>query len=131
MAVLKFNADEVRKLVAHSKGREHPNELYGQPLDMKEFLYLVHDSGVYLMSGAKERLPNPDSKIPESSLVAYAQGCNPKTDEDCYETSRCLVGGDDFGEPVGLDALEGVLRQQGKTLVMTLSQRSMKIRLAR
>jgi hypothetical protein len=131
MAVLKFNADEVRKLVAHSKGREHPNEFYGQPLDIKEFLYLVHDSGVYLMSGAKERLPDPDSKIPEASFVSYAKGCNPKTDEDCHETSRALVGGDDFGEPVGLDGLERVLSQQGKTFVITLSKRSIGIRLAK
>jgi len=128
MAVLKFNADEVRKLVAHSKGKEHPTELYGSPLGMKEYLYLVHDSGVYLMSGAKETLPNVAK--PSASIVAYAEGCNPKN-EDCWENSSALVGGDDFGEPVGLDALEPVLEQVGKTLVLTLTNMSMKFRLAK
>jgi hypothetical protein len=111
MAKLTFKMDEVKKIVAHSKGREHGTEHYGEKLDpkrFKEFLYLVHDQGVYLMSGAKERQPNPDGKTP--IYVTYAEGCNPETDGEWYDEARYLVGGDDFAIPLGLDIFETAIR---------------------
>jgi hypothetical protein len=54
----------------------------------------VHDDGVYLMSNGEPR----DIVEGESSFVAHAKGCNPKTDPDWWDVSRALVGGDDFGE---------------------------------
>ncbi len=53
-------------------------------------LLLVHDQGVYIMSMAQ-----PVGK----RTIVYAEGCNPGTDAAWWETSRRLVGGDDFGEP--------------------------------
>lgn len=61
--------------------------------------YLVKDTGLYIMTDG------PDGKnAKESGLVVYAKGCNPDTDEDYYENSRFLAGGDDFGEEINLDA---------------------------
>jgi hypothetical protein len=56
---------------------------------------LVHDEGVYLMSNGKPSDPLGDGK---GCYVAYAAGCNPKSDSDWYDTARDLVGGDDFSE---------------------------------
>ncbi|WP_329646886.1 DUF3085 domain-containing protein [Hyphomicrobium sp.] len=36
--------------------------------------------------------------------IVYAEGCHPEKDDDWWETSRNLVGGDDFGEPIGTAA---------------------------
>ena len=124
MARLSFDASEVRRLIEHSKGRLHGDTYYGKPLPMKEYLYLVHDEGVYLMSGAKERLPNPAR--PGVSFVAYASGCNP-ADPDCWETSRALVGGDDFGEPVPLEAFEAPLATKPRRIVVHLNKQTLRV----
>lgn len=62
-------------------------------------LLLVHDQGVYVMSMAQP--------VGQRTIV-YANGCNPQNDDAWWETSRRLVGGDDFGEPF---AKAGELRQ--------------------
>lgn len=134
MAKLTFNVEEVRGLVAHSKGREHSDNLYGMPLDIKEYLYLVHDEGVYLMSGAKESNLSPETiaynelvkyvgwgRESTSQIVAYAKGCNPKEDVDYYEEARALVGGDDFGEPISLDFWEAALKAHDAVGAKTLT----------
>jgi len=112
MGKLIFKPEEVAVLVRHSKGRAHPGkDAYVNPQGHSEYLFIVHDDGVYLMSGATEILPNPKKKKGRSapaSLVAYAEGCNP-ADEDCWENSRALVGGDDFGEAIPLQQFERVL----------------------
>lgn len=54
---------------------------------------LVKDHGLYLMSNISGK-PSP---------LAYAAGCNPDTDEDYYENSRQIAGGDDFCEYLPLD----------------------------
>ena len=127
MPTLKFNAAEVRRLVEHSKGKEHPAENYGQPLDMKEYLYLVHDQGVYLMSGAKEHLKlNDDQNFPSRSFVAYAEGCDPK-DEDWYEVSRQMVGGDDFGEPLPLSCFDNALKLGAVKICLKMTKTSISV----
>jgi hypothetical protein len=66
-------------------------------------LLLVHDSGVYLMSNGMPR----DAVEPERCYTAHAQHCNPAVDEEWWENSRDLVGGDDFVEvlPITLESL--------------------------
>ena len=56
--------------------------------------HLVHDSGVYLMAGVKETLSGENDK--DVNFVVYAKGMNCHTDDDYYETSRFIVGDDDF-----------------------------------
>ncbi len=119
MAKLTFSVEDIRKLVAHSKGKKHPDKFYGEPLTIKEFLYLVHDQGVYLMSGADEVLPAEDGKT--QSFVTYAEGCDPRKDEDWYDQARYLVGGDDFGEPISLDFWEAALKGHDAVNAKTLT----------
>jgi hypothetical protein len=87
MPQLKFQAADLIRVVDHA-------------LRTKADLVLVHDQGVYLMSGGLPRdLDERYSGPAEKSYVAYAQGCNPAV-EGWWERSRALVGGDDFGEPI-------------------------------
>lgn len=55
-------------------------------------MLLVHDQGVYIMSMAQP--------VGQRTIV-YAHRCDPTKDKDWWETSRKLVGGDDFGETIG------------------------------
>lgn len=68
----------------------------------KPALLFVHDQGVYLMSNG---LPMDNiSHSGSSAYVAYAEGCDPKINSNWWEASRALVGGDDFGEILPIDA---------------------------
>lgn len=101
MGICRFKTSEVLRCVEHALagtvGRT-PKEPYVPSL------YFVHDSGVYVMSGS-----NPPDIVrggdePSSKCyVAYAKGCDPDIDKDYYETSRVLVGGDDFGEAMEIE----------------------------
>jgi hypothetical protein len=131
MAKLTFDIERVKKMVAHSKGKKHKDTIYGQPLvgeQYKEYLYLVHDQGVYLMSGAEERQPN-ENPLKISCYAAYAQGCDPDKDSEWYDEARHLVGGDDFAEPLPLKMFEDIIARSGtkKTLVLTLTPKTIKL----
>jgi hypothetical protein len=95
MAKLVFNADQVAAVVREALAAKKWMSCYGKP-GTAPGLWLVHDQGVYLMSNALDR-------DPKTAPLAYAAGCDPK-DEDWWETSRALVGGDDFAEPIEIDA---------------------------
>lgn len=58
-------------------------------------LWLVGDSGVYLMSNGKPGQKDENHPDPRQCLVAYALGMNPDLDESYYETKRQVFGGDD------------------------------------
>ncbi|PSX03947.1 DUF3085 domain-containing protein [Photobacterium angustum] len=49
---------------------------------------LKKDEGLYLMCNVAGK----------KSPLAYAEGCNPNTDNDYYDKSREIAGGDDFCE---------------------------------
>ncbi len=102
MGMLSFKAADLRRVVEHSIGNRQSEQLVDydpsgkaitKPVEAPAVL-LVHDQGVYLMSNGNPR----DIVGGVSSHVAYAKGCNPKTDSDWYDTAHALVGGDDFGE---------------------------------
>lgn len=92
MGVCKFKVSEVLRCVTHAV-KNTPDDGFSVPS-----ILLVHDSGVYIMSNA-----SPADLDGDRSYVAYAEGCNPKTDVDYYQTARGLVGGDDFGEIIKLN----------------------------
>ena len=56
-------------------------------------ILFVHDDGVYIMSAG-----TPRDMVGNKNYVAYCEGCNPNKDDDFYDHSRYLVGGDDFTE---------------------------------
>lgn len=108
MTKLIFKSADLLRVVDHSlaapkRGKQIVDYRDGKavtaPVEAPAVL-LVHDQGVYLMSNGEPRdqLDAPGGRKLRSAYVAYAQGCNPQTDSDWYDTSRDLVGGDDFGE---------------------------------
>ncbi len=102
MSKLVFKSADLLRVVEHSLAAPKQGEQLVDYRDGKAItapveapaVLLVHDDGVYLMSNGEPR----DIVNGTSSYVAHAEGCNPKADSDWYETSRQLVGGDDFGE---------------------------------
>lgn len=140
MHILKFNAKEVAAQVEHARqAPEHsptfsmqfesqywkdPNakmsddEIFGakgEHMDMSKIpagLHLVHDQGVYIMSNGSPRMIRPDSDV--SSVVCYADECDPEKDEDWYETARVMVGGDDFAEHLPIDWWDSYLAKYPK-----------------
>jgi hypothetical protein len=101
MPRLIFKSDELKRVIDHTlSSSPHAAELIGyddgRPITTpgKPGVILVHDHGVYLMSNGEPH----DLVKDETSYVVYAEGCDPKHDAEWWETSRDLVGGDDFGE---------------------------------
>lgn len=132
MAVFKFPAAEVAKLVELSKNAPKRRPVYSQMIDpafrldgkkgdfnaresdvdqtkIPAGLWLVGDQGVYLMSNAAEQEKNDKGRLP----VVYAQGLNPDVDEDFYEQKRAMYGGDDGSDFLPVDMFEQVLQGQG------------------
>lgn len=101
MNTLHFDAKEVLVAAKHAIGGTGHSMGYMSKLKPGPALFLVHDSGVYLMSNAKRS----DDEIAKHHGIAYADGCNPHIDkDDCWDNSRFLVGGDDFAETIPIDA---------------------------
>ena len=97
MGLCVFKTKEVRRCVEHAMAAKAFNMAFSEDTPQPGVLF-VHDQGVYLMSNGQPRdlVIAEDGKA--SSYVAYAQHCHPEHDEDWWENSRELVGGDDFGE---------------------------------
>ena len=124
MAKLIFNVKDVKKIYDHAKAAPDHSapiidyvdgaEVYGPA---EPALYLVHDQGVYLMSAG---IPAQLVKKGESRrVVTYAKGCDPKKNEDWWETARALVGGDDFGELLPLDMFAGIETAKSVAVLIT------------
>ena len=103
MPVLRFKAEDVRRVVEHSIAAPKQSEQVVEyvPHTTKPIaapaVLLVHEQGVYLMSNGQPRdILGADAT--DRSFCAYAIGCHPEKDADWYETARGLVGGDDFVE---------------------------------
>ena len=98
MPVLRFKAEDVRRVVEHSIAAPRQSDVAytTKPVEAPAVL-LVHEQGVYLMSNGQPRdILGADAA--DRSFCAYAIGCHPEKDADWYETARGLVGGDDFVE---------------------------------
>jgi hypothetical protein len=85
----------MKRCIEHALAAKRQLDEIGATTTLKPALFFVHDQGVYLMSNGEPRDMGDDGRTP---YVAYAEGCNPETDENWWETSRDLVGGDDFVE---------------------------------
>lgn len=60
--------------------------------------------------------------------IHYVAGCDPKKDEDWYDTARAIYGGDDFGEELPVKWLE-ILEQtpSAKQLTIKIKARSIEL----
>jgi hypothetical protein len=113
MPVLRFKAAELKRCIDHARAAtswemgyedmtdEQFREIGLPPPEQRQprgpCLLFVHDRGVYLMSNG---IPRDLTDNGRSSYVVYAEHCHPHDDEDYYENSRDLVGGDDFVETI-------------------------------
>src|SRR6516164_4151910 len=97
MPVLRFKAEDVRRVVEHSIAAPRQSDVAytTKPVEAPAVL-LVHEQGVYLMSNGKPRdivgadaTDRKDAAKDEGrSFCAYAIGCHPEKDADWYETAR-------------------------------------------
>ena len=94
-----FKTDEVKRCVEHAQNSTEWGMAWMENETPKPALFFVHDQGVYLMSNGNPRdMVNINGK--EKAYTAYAENCNPETDEDWWDNSRDYVGGDDFVETI-------------------------------
>lgn len=112
MSTLRFHAAEVKRVVEHSLAAREQGKVLVDYADragiptaryrhvQSPAVLLVHDQGVYLMSNGLPRDLIQGTQETGSNFVAYAVGCHPDTDDAWWETSRQLVGGDDFSETI-------------------------------
>lgn len=129
MGTLMFKVDDdLKKIVEHTRKHGECNIAYTHEVG-EPSLYLVKDSGAYLMSASKKRLPanNGDPKD-TSSLVVYAKGMNPNVDEGYYETTRAACGGDDFAENLDLKFFENAITKGHKFVVIALLKTKIKMK---
>lgn len=106
--------DDLRRIAEHAKAA-------GQPM------LLVKDQGIYLMSSGLLRPDNPAGK--SGHLVAYAEGCDPRRDdEDWYDRALDIAGGDDFGEEIDMDLAMTKFIEGGSRLIFEISETHFNIR---
>ena len=55
--------------------------------------------------------------------IAYARGCNPKTDGDVWDHCRDLVGGDDFSENLPINVFENFLKLGASQIIVDFEPR--------
>lgn len=105
---LRFNLDDLKRLVAHAKAAKEHRPGYDQAPEPA--LFLVHDDGIYLMSSGIPRDLRDGQVEPNGrSFVAYAKGFNADTDTDVHERAAEAVGGDDFAEMLPLEGFTSAL----------------------
>lgn len=114
MAVLKFDAEGVRKLVDHAAAASEHRAAYGQ--DPRPGLMLVGDQGVYLMSTGLPVLPHPTKKVigtgEPCNFVVYADGINPDLDpfDAWWSRKGATYGGDDGCDVIPLPGFQQALK---------------------
>ena len=107
---LVFNASDVRRVVEHSCAAKSQDRIaYTKEKVSCASIILVHDQGLYLMSNGKpvDYLKADEAEPMRMAFCAYARGCDPNQDEEFWENSRELVGGDDFVETI--ECAQGLL----------------------
>lgn len=96
MSVCVFKTKELKRCIVHALAAKEWR--MGQIADGRPAgpgLFFVHDDGIYCMSNGEP------GDVPPGQIglyCAYAKNCNPNKDENFWENSRLLVGGDDFAE---------------------------------
>jgi hypothetical protein len=125
MTTLEFKPLDVMRVTLHSLESPTQNPFaYTKDPVPEPSVILVHDEGIYLMSNGTPRDILPPSneekqeglKESKRNFAAYATGCHPDLDEQWWETSRQLVGGDDFAITIPkAELLLKIARETNKT----------------
>lgn len=101
---LTFPIARVREIYNHTKAAVAHKTLYDQPDTAVAGIWMVGDTGVYLMSNGDPMQPT-DKAGDKGAFVAYADECNPETMEfdDWWAAKRESFGGDDGVELFTID----------------------------
>ena len=102
MGICIFKTQDLKRVINHALQSKDWSMPWSEEKPQPAILF-VHDQGVYCMSNGE-----PRDLVGDSSFCVYAKGCDPAKDEDFYDESRFLVGGDDFAEilPVSQETLQ-------------------------
>jgi hypothetical protein len=104
-----FKTDDLIRSVEHALAATEFDMAFDEGTPGPRLLF-VHDQGVYIMSnGIPRDMISVSSDVTggeERNYVSYAEGCDPRvgTFDEWYNTSRELVGGDDFVETITVDS---------------------------
>lgn len=96
MGICVFKTEEIKRCAQHALQSKQWGMGYSDEKPQPA-LFFVHDQGVYCMSNGRPA----DIVEGNAAFCAFADGCDPKkNEEDWWEESRHLVGGDDFAETI-------------------------------
>jgi hypothetical protein len=126
--VLKFDISTVWRLVDHARNAPTSLPWYGKSRP-KRALWLVGDSGIYLMSNGSPAMDDKGNLIKKKKsvgtqrLVAPAFGCNPAYNsfEDWWPIHNAVDNGSDFSIAIAIKAFEQILPQCNSQIVILLS----------
>jgi hypothetical protein len=85
-------------------------------------VWFVKDQGIYLMKA----FIKPANSTRYLSVV-YANGFDPNKDKNVWEKSRDAVGGDDFGEFLGVSPTQLLRLEKGHDLELKVSPKSIEV----
>lgn len=85
-------------------------------------LILVSDDGIYLITNAKAP-GTPRSR----GAVAYANGCDPHTDQDCYDKQKTIFGCDDGSVAFPAEWFDVAKQRGNKSFRIKLLKRSIQL----
>jgi hypothetical protein len=123
MGTCVFNTEDIKRCVTHAIKSKKWRHGYDESQPARPALMFVHDDGVYCMSSGLPR----DMVGKDRSFCAYAEGCDPTKDEDFYEESRFLVGGDDFVEVLDVDDNTLLLCDEFGEMVIEVSENELSV----
>ncbi len=147
METLKFPKDRVQTIIDHTRSAAYHKLTLQQRAEIFDTLdyqgdekdraaassglWLVGDDGVYLMSNGGPALL-ADGTLAEPGqgghqFVCYAQGLDPKKDEDVWARKRAVFGGDDGVDYLPLDTIELGMTVPGDHLLIKLSPSEIEI----
>lgn len=98
-----FKTNDVRRCIEHALNSTNWEMAWEDAeIQPAPALLFVHDSGVYVMSNGIPRDVLNAGEKNERCYTAYAETTNPAEDEDWWQNSADLVGGDDFVEVIAI-----------------------------
>jgi len=121
MTRLRFQADQLRPLIAHAKAAKKHGKGWGDKGEAQPCLILVHDEGVYLMSNGNPGLMKPAPA--KGHVVVYAEGLDPTARDrgQVWEDARDAVGGDDFAEYLPISMFDNPMAAGCPTITIDVS----------
>lgn len=123
-AILKFDKSTVWRLVDHSQNAKKILKSFGEKRG-KRCLWLVGDSGIYLMSNGAPPILENGKVVPvarakgQRRLVAYAEGCGPNDELDSWWPIHKLIAeGSDFSLSIPLEFFIRALEASEKYIII-------------